>query len=270
VAGAGPATSAESKLPSFVPATTVAFAEGHDVAERVKRLKEALAADPRLADGVKQVDQTLSLVGGLDAVTGWMGEAGVAVTADGQSLNAGLVVTPTDPAAPKRLLDQLKAFIALGGGQYGLKTTDQDYNGTTITVVDLGGLGGMLGGQGGVPAGSTSNLQLAYATTDEVVAIGTTDFVKQVLDTKAGGPSLASSDRFKAALDRAGTRHASLAWADVKGILAFAETRLKDRLGADYDTNVKPFLQGLDSVIATTVPGDSIDSGTVIISVSGD
>ena len=41
-------------------------------------------------------------------------------------------------------------------------------------------------------------------------------------------------------------------------------------LGADYDTDVKPFLQGFDSVIGTTVPGDSIDNGTVIISVSGE
>ena len=99
--------------------------------------------------------------------------------------------------------------------------------------------------------------------------MGTTDFVKQVLDTRAGGASLAGTDRFKAALDRAGTSHAALFWVDVKGTLAFAETRLKDHLGASFDTDVKPFLQAFDSVIGTTVPGDTIDNGTVIISVSG-
>jgi hypothetical protein len=262
VAAAGPATNAESKLPSLVPASTVAFAEGHDVAKRVQQLKDALAADPKLAAGVKQVDDTLALIGGLDAITGWMGEAGVAVTADGQSLNAGLVVTPTDPTAAHRLFDQLKAFIALGGGSSGLKATDQDYKGTTITVLDLGGLGslaaGMAGGAAGVPAPDLANVQVAYAVTDDVVALGTTDFVKQVLDTRSGGASLAGTDRFKAALDRAGTSHAGLFWVDVKGTLGFAEARLKDQLGASFDTDVKPFLQAFDSVIGTSVPGDSI------------
>jgi Protein of unknown function (DUF3352) len=270
VAAAGPAKNAESKLPSLVPATTVAFAEGHDVAERVKQIKDALASDPTLADGVKKVDDTLAIIGGLDAITGWMGEAGVAITADGQAVNGGLVVTPTDPAAPQRLFDQLKAFIALGGGQAGLKVTEQDYNGTKITLVDLGGLGGMLAGQAGLSAGDTANLQLAYAVTDEVVAIGTPDFVKQVLDTRAGGPSLAGSDRFKTALDRAGKSHAALFWVDVKGTLDFVQARFADKLGASYGTDVKPFLQAFDNVVGTVVPGDSIDNRTVIISVSGD
>jgi hypothetical protein len=266
----GPASSAESKLPSFVPATTVAFAEGHDVAERVKRLKDALAADPKLADGVKQVDQTLALIGGIDGITGWMGEAGVAVTADGDSINGGLVISPTDPVAAQRLFDQLRALIALGGGQAGLTMTTEDYQGTTITVVDLAGLKNVVEGQTGLPFNGADGLKLAYVATDDVVALGSTDFVKQVLDTKAGGPSLAGSDRFKAALDRAGKLHASLFWLDVKGVVGVAEAKLEDRLGAHYDTDVKPFLQGLDSVIGTTVPGESVDNGTVIISVSGD
>jgi uncharacterized protein DUF3352 len=270
VAAAGPAKNAESKLPSLVPATTIALAEGHDVGERVKQLKEALAADPALKDQVKKIDDTLAIIGGLDAITGWMNEAGVAVTATGDSLDAGLVVTPTDATAPQRLFDQLKAFIALGGGQAGLKVTEQDYNGTKIVLVDLGGLGGMLGGEAGLPAGDTGNLQLAYAVTDDVVALGTEAFVKQVLDTRAGGPSLAGTDRFKTALDRAGKSHASMFWVDITGTLDFAESKLKDKLGANFDTDVKPFLQGFDSVIGTTVPGDSVDSGTVIISVSGD
>jgi len=270
VAVTGPARNAESKLPTLVPASTIVLAEGHDIGERVKLVKAAIAADPKLAAGVKEVDDTLAIVGGLDAITGWMGEAGVAVTAEDDSLNAGLVVTPTDPEAAKRLFDQLKAFIAFGGGSSGLKATDQDYNGTTITSLDLAGLDSMVGGASGLPAGALANVQIAYAVTDDVVALGTTDFVKQVLDTRGGSASLAGTDRFKTALDRAGSSHASLLWVDVKSSLAFAQSRFKDELGPSFDTDVKPFLQAFDSVIGTTVPGDTIDNGTVIISVSGD
>jgi hypothetical protein len=264
-----PAKNSESKLPSLVPPTTVAFAEGHDVAEQVTRIKELIASDPQLADGLKQVEDTLALIGGLDAITGWMGEVGVAVTADGDSIGGGIVVTPTDAAAPARLFDQLEAFIKLAGGSQGLKVTEEDYGGTTITTLDLGGLGNMLGASAGLPVSGPANLQISYAVTDEVVAIGTPDFVKGVLDARSG-PSLADSPRFSAALDRAGKSHSALAWVDVKGILGFAEAHVKEMLGADYDTAVKPYLQAFDSVIGTTVPGDDIDDGTLIISVSAD
>src|SRR5262249_4876017 len=159
----------------------------------------------------------LAIVGGVQAITGWMGEVGVAVTADATSVNGGVVVTPTDPAAAQQLFAQLKAFIALGGGQAGLKASDEDYKGTTITTVDLAGLAGMAAGRAGLPAKDTDGLKLAYAVTDQVVVLGTQDFVKQVLDTKAGGASLAGTDRFKAALDRAGRSHAALFWVDLKG-----------------------------------------------------
>ncbi len=101
------------------------------------------------------------------------------------------------------------------------------------------------------------------------MALGTPDFVKGVLDARTGA-SLADSPRFSAALDRAGKSHSALAWVDVKGIVGFAETHVKDMLGVDYDTDVKPYLQAFDSVIGTTVPGDDIDNGTLIISVSAD
>ena len=41
-----------------------------------------------------------------------MGEVGVAVTADGDEVDGGLVVTPTDAAAAERLFGQVKAFMA--------------------------------------------------------------------------------------------------------------------------------------------------------------
>ncbi len=103
-------------------------------------------SDPSLADGVKQVDDTLKIVGGFNAVTGWIGETGVAVTRTGTTVNGGVVIVPTNKDDAPRLLTQLRGFLALAGGASGPAVTDEPYDGTTITTVDLSGIGALAGG----------------------------------------------------------------------------------------------------------------------------
>ena len=144
-AAMGPAKTAEAKLPSLVPPTTVALVEGQDVGQALQRVKALLAEDPSLADGVKQVDDALALVGGFGAVADWLGETGVAITADGGTIAGGIVAVPLDAAAPDRLFTQLRGFIELAGGSAGIKVTEEPYNGATIVVVDLGDIGSLAG-----------------------------------------------------------------------------------------------------------------------------
>ena len=268
-AQAGQAKAIESKLPGLVPPTTVFLAEGHDVGAALKQLKAALASDPSLAAGVKQVDDALQLLGGFDAVAGWIDEAGVAITRDGSKVSGGLVMTPTDAAAADRLFSQITGFIQLGGGSSGLSVTSEDYKGTKITTLNLGGLGSMLGGASGGAVQAPADTTLAFAVTSDVVVIGSgADFVKSVLDTKAGS-SLADTQRFQSALTQAGTKQASLVWLDVAGVRDLAEAMLPAADRAPYDANLKPYLAGFSSVLGTTTPGDQVDAGTIIISVGG-
>ena len=114
-----------------------------------------------------------------------------------------------------------------------------------------------------------TDLKLAYAVTDEVVVFGIgTDFVKSVLDASAG-ESLADTERFSTALTQAGKEHASLFWLDVAATRDFVEGMVPTADRSDYDANLKPYLEAFDTVIGTTIPGDEIDSGTVIIRVTG-
>ena len=269
VAAAGAPKNSESKLPGLVPPTTVVLAEGHDVGATLARLKAELAKDPDLADAVKQVDDALGIVGGFDAATGWMDEVGVAITRDGDTIGGGLVVTPTDAAAAEKLMTQLKAGAQLLGAQAGLTVTDEDYNGTTITVIDLSGLGGLVGGLSEGAVEAPSEIKIAFAVTDEVVALGYgTDFVKGVLDARTGD-SLAKTERFATALAQAGKSHASLLWLDIAGVRDFVEGMVPSDMKGEYDTNAKPYLQAFDSLISTQVPGETIDSGTMVIRVTG-
>ena len=81
-------------------------------ARRSPEIKAQLAADPDLKDAVKQVDDALGIVGGFDAATGWIGEAGIAITRDGDHDRRRARRHPDDAAAAERLLNQLKAFVA--------------------------------------------------------------------------------------------------------------------------------------------------------------
>jgi hypothetical protein len=266
----GPAEASDTTLASVLPPTTVALVEGHDVGASLTRLKDLVASDPALADGVKQVEDALAIVGGWDAVVGWMGEAGIAVMRDGDAVGGGLVVTPTDAAAAERLLTQLKGFVQLAGAGSGITVTEEAYAGTTITTIDLGDLGDLAGAATDGAVDVPGNLEISYAVTDQVVVIGYgTAFTKAVLDTPAGG-SLADTDRFKSALAQAGTTHASLFWLDVTGVRDLVEAQVPAADKAEYDADVKPYLEAFDSVIGTYAPAEDIDRGTVIIRVVGE
>jgi hypothetical protein len=105
--------------------------------------------------------------------------------------------------------------------------------------------------------------------TKDVVVLGYgTDFVKGVLDARTGD-SLAKSERFSTALKQAGTPNAGLFWLDIAGVRDFAESMVPSDQKSAYDKNAKPYLQAFDSLISTQVPGDKIDSGTLVIRVTG-
>lgn len=271
---AGTATASESTLPSVLPQNTIALIEGHDLGAGLERLKTLAASEPTLADGVKQIDDALAIVGGFQAAVGWMGEAGVAVMPSGDSVTGGILIAPTDRAGAERLLTQLRGFLTLAGGGSGITVKDETYGDATITTVDLGNLGNLMPGQatGGALDGLGSGLgdvKIAYAVTDGAVVLAADPaFVKAVIDAR-NGPSLATNDRFSTALGKADKSNASLAWLDVAAIRSLIEGQIPAADRTDYEANVKPYLAPLDSVLGTSAPGSDVDRGTFILSVAG-
>jgi hypothetical protein len=280
VALPGPGAAGAPALPGVVPAGTVALVEGRSVGQTLQRLKAAAAADPSLAAGVKQLDSTIAVVGGgFAGIVDWMGEAAVVITRDGASVSGGLVVVPTDRAAADRLFAQLKAVIALAGLSSGSSPVkDEAYGGATITTIDVSSLGpllsGLMGGAtGSLPGASPgaaipslpANLSISYTVTDGVVVLAPdAGFVKAVLDARTG-PTLASSDRFKAALAAAGPVSGSLLWLDVASMRDLLEAQVPNTDRSAYTADLKPYLDAFDSVIGTYSPGDKVDSGTLDI-----
>ncbi len=275
-AAPGPATNHANGVAGYAPPSTIVLAAGNDAGATLLETIALYRGDPTLAEVFSGIDQAAGMLGGLDASLGWMGDTGIVIARTGDTLEGGLVSIPADPAGGKQLLTTLRSFIQLGGGQLGFDVRDEDYNGTSITILDLGtatDLAALAGGMGGVPIDpGTSlpegNVEIAFATTDGVVVIGSSpDFVRHVLDAGAGA-SLADDERFQNLVGRVGPEHTGISFLDITAVRELVEGLLAEATAeqrAEYEESIKPFLTPFDAVIGSSVTGSDLDQHHLVI-----
>ena len=264
-----------SAVADHVPGNAVALSVSHDYGRGLLDTLETYREEPALAEAIEAVDQAIDFLGGPDAAAGWIGDLGVTVTRTDDALEGGLIVTPTDSDSAQQLFTSLRTLLSLGGASMGVEVRDESHAGTTITIIDLGDVHD-LAGQAGLPpdmmiGGATpaGHVELAYAITDEVVILGSgPGFVRSVLDTTPA-TSLASTERYKTALDRAG-QGSGLAYADITAIRELVETALASNTPGDvaaYEREIKPFLEPFDVLVATTSIDGTLTRSTTIVTV---
>lgn len=269
----GPTENRTSPVVEHIPASAIIASTRHDLGKTIKQVLDLYRSDATFKPVLDRLDQGLGLVGGPDAALGWAGDSALVVDAAGGALEGGLIIAPTDKAAAGRLFTALRTFIALGGGALGVTTRDETWNGTTITIVDLGDLArftGMAGGTAGrlpLPAG---HVEIAYAVTNDVVVIGSgPGFVKQVLDTTSA-TSLASNERYKKLADRAGIGTGTT-FVDITAIRELVERvaiGVADPTAiARYEKDLKPFLIPFDALIASGSVAGDVNRSVVIVTV---
>ncbi len=252
----------KSALTGHVPATTLAYAEWHDIGPVLSAVLGKFRALPEAKAAFAAFDQAMAVLGGFDAVMGWWGDAAFAVApGPGGAIGAGLLIQPRDKAAADRFFTTLKGFVALGGGSAGLNVRDEDHSGTTISIIDFSAVPGMA--QGGLPAGYKA--EFAWAVTNDVAVLGYgRDFVAAVLDA---GPttSLAGDDRFKKLIGRVGEENLGLTFVDLNGIRALVEPLIQQAAPAaswtNYQTNIKPYLEHIDAMISAVRKDGTLDRG---------
>ncbi len=275
----GPTQNSRSTIAEHIPGTALVAAMSNDLGTTIKQTLALYRGDASFKPVMDQVDQALGLIGGADAAFGWAGDSAVVVSAPNGTPEAGAIIVPNDKTAAGHLFTALRAFIAIGGAQQGITVTDETYNGTTITVIDLGDLSklaGMAGaggatGAAGLPALPTGHVQIAYAVTDQVVVIGSgPDFVKSVIDTTKD-TSLASNDRYTTLADRAGAGTGAT-WVDITAVRGLIE-KAALASGADpaalakYQTDIKPFLTPFDALYASSSTGNDLDRSVIYVTV---
>ncbi|MGH2475423.1 MAG: DUF3352 domain-containing protein, partial [Candidatus Limnocylindrales bacterium] len=247
-----------SEVVDNLPASTVAVIDTHDVGVMITDTIDQLRTTPEMADVLAQLDQAVALLGGYEGLIGWLGDASVVVTADGDAVGGGLVVSPTEPEAGTRFLTQLRGMVALGGGSLGISIRDVDHGGTTISYLELDA---MVAGED-VP-------EIAFAATDEVVVLGVGEgFVESVLDV-GDGTSLADSERYRAAIDRVGAQNFASFYVDISALRGLVETfgaEMPDEIG-EYETELKPYLEPFDLMVGSSTHGSDVDRSTMLITV---
>ncbi len=274
-AAAGQDGSRTSAVADHVPSSAVVLAISHDYGEGILGTLDDYRSDPELKPLIDSVDQAIALLGGPDAAIGWIGDVGVTVIRADEGFEAGLVIIPTDGAAAGRLFGILRGLVSLGGASMGVTVRDEAYAGTTITVVDLGDVGDLVGLAGipsempGTGALPTGRVELAYALTDQVVIIGSgPGFVRHVLDTTVA-TSIASNERYKALAGRI-AGGVGVAFADLSAIRELIESGLAggDPVArASYEQEVKPFLSPFDALIGSRSVEGGLSRSTIIVTV---
>jgi hypothetical protein len=275
----GPSENRANGVAAYAPPSTIVLASGNDYGATLLEAIALYRQEPTLAEIFKSIDQGAGLVGGLDPALDWMGDTGLVVATAGGSVEGGIVSIPADPEGGKKLMTSLRSFVQLGGAQMGITIRDEDYNGTTITIVDLGSLqdlAGLAGSMGGGmlpvdPTGlPTGHVEIAYVATDKVVVIGSSpDFVKHVLDAGAGA-SLADDARFQGLVGRVAAANTGVTFVDITAIRGLVESLMADVPAAEkaeYEESIKPFLVPFDALIAAGTVGGDVDQSHLLITV---
>lgn len=262
-----------------VPTSTILLTDAHQVGSMLRAALEQARSNPDGAKALAEIEQAASLLGGLDNLVAWIGDAGLVVTRDGDALAGGIVVVPADRAAAERLSTTLSGFLELFGTDSGLAVRTEDHAGTTITILDLGDaetlLGSALGGGdlGGLPIDPVApdgRVELAWAITDDIVIIALgPGFVRDILDVQPGA-SLADDPRYRALIDSVGRENNGSAFVDLAATRAIIEGILAAAGGsslADYERNVQPYVAPFDAWVQATTVGADIDRATMQITV---
>ncbi len=276
----GPSENHANGVAAFAPPTTLVLAAGNDYGATLVESIALYRDEPALAETFKGIDDAAALLGGLEKSLGWMGDTGIVIARDGESVEGGIVSIPADAAAGRQLLTTVRSFATLAGGQYGIDVREEQHAGTTITIIDLGtaeDLAGLAGGLGGVPVPNDATaalpegrVEISYAATDGVVVIGSGPaFVRHVLDAGAG-QSLADDSRYAALVGRVGAAHTGVSFVDIAAVRGLVEGLLSEATPeerAEYEESVKPFLTPFDAFVGAGVTGDGLDQQHAIITV---
>ena len=174
----------------------------------------------------------------------------------GEAPDAGLLIRAKDAEQASDRLVQLKNLVSLVGGSAGIEIREETHAGTQITIFDLGEAA-LLGPEAGsLPFAIGDRFQIAIAQREELVIVGIgTAFVHDVLDTASGEP-LAGQERYRVALERAGSSNAGHLYLDVVRLLDLITAQMTPADQEFYRREIAPYLAPVQAFAAAASSGD--------------
>jgi Protein of unknown function (DUF3352) len=178
----------------------------------------------------------------------FVGDAAVGVSPSGDSFVAGMVASVDDSTVARERVDKLVSLLTAFGFTAGINVETVDHNGTEITVISLAD-----------PPADLPPFSLALTVAGDRLYVGAQDWVTAALDRQASD-SLWSSDRFQKAITTGGNDNAGVVYLDLAGLMASPAMGSQHTDQADFETNVKPFLEPLDTLTVIR----RVDGGIVV------
>lgn len=261
----------ESRVAGALPADTLGYVEIHGVGALAQRGLAAMRADPAQADALAQVDAALAMLGGADNLVGWVEEVGLAVIPTEDAVGGALLIRGTDADAVAARVAQVRNLLVLAATGTDITVRDSEYDGITVTSVDLGNLSTLLGGLGGpggldgIGTAGDARLRFAIAVRGDLVVIGLGDgVVERILDVRSGS-ALESAASYGRATQLAGSRNDAQLFIAVDAVLAVVEgLGPPDALEA-WNTEIRPYAEHLAAAaLAATRTGATNDAKFVL------
>jgi hypothetical protein len=242
-----------SAIASYLPGDSVAVAEAHSVGSKLTKVVDEISAlAPTTGQGaseLKQVTDTLGLIGGVD----WIQDVAVAITDTNGTVGGGVVIQTPDASTAQSKVALLTSAVALAGGSLGLKSSTESYGGATITVITV-----VADSAHGTPA-----IDIGVTSKDSMIVAGYGDsFAKAVLDTTSSTALSAQSD-YRAVMDAVGASNAGSMYVNVPA--------LEDQLGqmavdpSNWNTNYKPYFDHVGGIGFASIDGSSSTMRAVVM-----
>jgi len=241
------------RIASLVPGDALAMADLHGAGIGLENLVTLLRSQPSLQSALGQVDTALAAVGGVQQLVGWVDDAGIVVVPDGTGVAGGVILVAPDEATATSRVQQLLGFVNLAAASANLNVHQETIAGTSVTFID-GNLGSLVPAAGsgatGLPDGA-GTFSIAVAAHGSAVYIGSgATFAHQVLELAAGS-SLADQAAYQALVKRTSASSSGEIYLSASGIVGLADGALPSDAKASFETDVKPYLDPLDSAFTT-------------------
>lgn len=236
--------SRSTSLAARMPSTSAFYAETRDVGEGISKVVEGLVDS--LGAPPAQLDQIEAFLGvPVEDFLLWIEDTAVSVAVDGDQLTFGLAATVTDATVAAQRVERLTTAIraASAFGEMPFTLDEEEIAGSLVTTIALKSPSTSL------PDDMGFEPSLSYGIHEGIFYMGVGDFVSSAMQQSEAG-SLAADPDYATALEAAGgATNSGVAYLDLAALRAFAEGLIPDEGRAEYDRDVRPYLEAFDRFI---------------------
>jgi Protein of unknown function (DUF3352) len=260
-----PATHA-SVLAPMLPADTLVFVEHQGAGVTLQNLLTKLQTVPQLQSAL----QTLDGLGGSGKLVGWVDDAGIAVSVHGTTPDAAVLLVAKDEASASTTVGSLATILALMGQSNGLTVKTSAIGAVTVTTVTITDLGALVpaGSVPGLTIPATGPISFSIAAHGKVVILTSGEAAMTAILNVATGASLADDATFKLAGQRGLANSRTTVYVAAGTAVDLVEGFLPADQLAKWKSDVKPYVDPLESVSMTATEDATANRSRLVVSVT--